>query len=180
MFYTIQDNMPNLNKLILGTSSFWILNLNYYSYVKELYFQCLLLSTISIISPLFWYDYKINSFYHKLDNLLCVLTLLYVIYNKSSLISIYNILLMFYFYYTSIIFTIYRKYYLQLYSHLLFRLYFYKIIFLSINQDQYHILNYDIKKYILNNIILILLTKNDYNLVKYIKYSLEIIIVLFI
>jgi len=58
MFYTIQDEMPINNRLILGTSSFWIINLIYYSYIHQLYFQSLLLSSITIISPLFWYYYK--------------------------------------------------------------------------------------------------------------------------
>jgi hypothetical protein len=92
MLYTTQDDMPNKNKLILGTSSYWIINLIYKSYIYELYFQSLLLTSIMIISPLFWYYYKINSIYHKLDNYLSILMLSSVIIQHYLTISYFDLL----------------------------------------------------------------------------------------
>jgi hypothetical protein len=77
MFYTIQDDMSIKNRLILGTSSFWIINLIYYSYIQNLYIQTFLLSSITIISPLFWYYYKINSIYQ------------FIIFNDKNLFVIH-------------------------------------------------------------------------------------------
>jgi hypothetical protein len=180
MFYTNQDNMPNKNKLILGTSSFWILNLIYYSFLEKLYLQSLLLTSITIISPIFWYNYKINSIYHKLDNYVSILIFIYIILYNYLLLSYIDIFFIISFYYTSLLFTIYKKYNIQLCFHLLFRLYFYKIIFLTINKNNILILYYDISKYILNNIFLIIITNNNYNLIKYILYSFQIIFILYI
>jgi hypothetical protein len=180
MFYTNQDNMPNKNKLILGTSSFWIINLIYYTYLEELYLLNLLLTFITIISPIFWYNYKINSIIHKLDNLLSILIFIYIILYNFILLSCIDIFFMLSCYFISIIFTIYKKYNIQLCFHLLFRLLFYKIIYLTINKNNITTLNNDIIKYSINNFFLIIFTNNNYNLIKYILYSLQIVLILYI
>jgi hypothetical protein len=104
MFYTSQDNMPNKNKLILGTSSLWILNLIYYSFIEELYLISLLLTSVTIISSIFWYNYKINSIYHKLDNYLSILILINLLLS-NSFNYYFEFIFMIKFYYLSIIYS---------------------------------------------------------------------------
>ena len=101
MFYNTQDDMPYKNRLILGTSSFWIINLIYKSYLNQLYFQSFLLTSIVIISPLFWYYYKINSIYHKLDTYLSIIMLSSVIIQHYLTISYFDLFILIKFYYLS-------------------------------------------------------------------------------
>jgi hypothetical protein len=177
MFYNTQDNMPYKNRLILGTSSFWIINLIYKTYLYELYFQTFLLSSIVIISPLFWYYYKINSIYHKLDNYLSIIMLSFVLIKNYSSISYFDIFIMIKFYYLSLIFTLRKNYNIQLWCHLLFRLFFYKILFLTI--DKTYDINYDIIKYISNNLFIFTITNNNnYSYIKYIIYSCQTILII--
>jgi hypothetical protein len=178
MFYNTQDNMPYKNRLILGTSSFWIINLIYKTYLYELYFQTFLLSSIVIISPLFWYYYKINSIYHKLDNYLSILMLSFVLIKNYSSISYFDLFIMIKFYYLSLIFTLRKNYNIQLWCHLLFRLFFYKILFLTI--DKTYDINYDIIKYISNNLFIFTITNNNnnYSYIKYIIYSCQTILII--
>jgi len=175
MFYKTQDNMPNRNRLILGTSSFWIINLIYYSFIHELYFQSLLLSSITIISPLFWYYYRINSIYHKLDNYLSILILINLLL-CNSFNYYFEFIFMIKFYYLSIIFTLRKNYNIQLFCHLMFRLLFYKMLMMSINNT--YKINYDIIKYLSNNLLLFMIN-NDKNKFKYnyLLYSIETMIV---
>jgi|694.fasta_scaffold83916_3 hypothetical protein len=178
MFYNTQDNMPYKNRLILGTSSFWIINLIYKTYIYELYFQSLLLTSIVIISPLFWYHYQINSIYHKFDNYLSILMLILVLINNYSSISYFDLFIMIKFYYMSLIFTHTKNYNIQLCCHLLFRLFFYKILYLTIDDKSYDI-NYDIIKYISNNLFIFTITNNNkYCYMKYIIYSCQTIFVI--
>jgi hypothetical protein len=177
MFYNTQDNMPYKNRLILGTSSFWIINLIYKTYLYELYFQTFLLSSIVIISPLFWYYYKINSIYHKLDNYLSIIMLSFVLIKNYSSISYFDLFIMIKFYYLSLIFTLRKNYNIQLWCHLLFRLFFYKILFLTI--DKTYDINYDIIKYISNNLFIFTITNNNnYSYIKYIIYSCQTILII--
>jgi len=180
MFYNTQDDMPYKNRLILGTSSFWIINLIYKTYLNQLYFQSLLLSSIVIISPLFWYYYKINSIFHKLDNYLCIFMLSFVIIQNYLSISYLDLFILLKFYYLSLIFTHIKKYNIQLWCHLLFRLFFYKILFLTI--DKTYDIYYDFIKYIVNNLIIITITtNNNYSAIKYIIYSCQtMLIIIFI
>ncbi len=170
--------MPNKNKLILGTSSYWIINLIYKSYIYELYFQSLLLTSIMIISPLFWYYYKINSIYHKLDNYLCISILILIIIQYYSIISYIDLFFMIKCYFLSMLFTKMKKYDIQLYCHLLFRLYFYKILYLTIDNSPFNNIIFDISKYVLNNLFLNIITTNDkFNYIKYVIYSCETIFI---
>jgi len=182
MFYKTQDNMPSRNRLILGTSSFWIINLIYHSYIRQLYFQTLLLSSITIISPLFWYYYIINSFYHKLDTYLSVLVLVNLI-TSNSFIYYLDLLFMIKFYYLSIIFTKRQNYNIQLGCHLIFRLFFYKMLMsnLNLNLNNYNI-NYDIIKYISNNLLLFFMNYDNNNKFRYnyLLYSIETMIIIII
>lgn len=182
MIYDIQDyDMPNINKLILGSSSFWVLNTIYYSYIKKQYFLMSLLSSISIISPIFWYNYEINSISHKLDFYLCSITFIYTIIRYYHYIHFYDIVLLINFYVLSRFFTFHKEYEFQLYSHLLFRSFFYKIIYLAINDNGFdYKLYYDLSKYFINNILLLTFTENNCDLITYIFYSSQIIIILFI
>ena len=169
--------MPYKNRLILGTSSFWIINLIYKTYLYELYFQTFLLSSIVIISPLFWYYYKINSIYHKLDNYLSIIMLSFVLIKNYSSISYFDLFIMIKFYYLSLIFTLRKNYNIQLWCHLLFRLFFYKILFLTI--DKTYDINYDIIKYISNNLFIFTITNNNnYSYIKYIIYSCQTILII--
>jgi hypothetical protein len=177
MFYNTQDDMPYKNRLILGTSSFWIINLIYKSYFNQLYFQSFLLTSIVIISPLFWYYYKINSIYHKLDNYLSILMLSSVIIQHYLTISYFDLFILIKFYYLSLIFTHIKNYNIQLWCHLLFRLFFYKILFLTI--DKSYDIHYDIIKYITNNIIIFIFTNNNYySPFKYIIYSCQTMLII--
>lgn len=177
MFYNNQDDMPYKNRLILGTSSFWIINLIYKSYLNQLYFHSFLLTSIVIISPLFWYYYKINSIYHKLDNYLSILMLSSVILQNYLTISYIDLFILIKFYYMSLIFTLRKNYNIQLCCHLLFRLFFYKILFPTI--DKSYDIHYDIIKYISNNLIIFTITNNNnYSPVKYIIYSCQTIIII--
>lgn len=182
MLYTIQDDMPNRNKMILGTSSFWILNTVYYFYLKKQYFQSFLLSSIAIASPIFWYNYEINSTAHYFDFYLSLITFIYTITRYYNYISIYDIIILIKFYFLSMYLTIHKEYEFQLYAHLLFRCYFYKILYLAINEDGFdYRLYYEMSKYIINNLFLISFTEDDnYNLISYGLYSSQTIIVLFI
>jgi len=182
MLYTIQDDMPNRNKMILGTSSLWILNMVYYFYIKQQYFQTFLLLSIAIASPIFWYSYEINSIAHKCDFYLSTITFIYTIIRYYYYISISDIFLLLKFYFLSMYLTIYKVYDFQLYAHLLFRCYFYKILYLVINDDSIdNKLYYEISKYIFNNLFLLTFTDNDnFNLTTYGLYSFQIIIVIFI
>lgn len=182
MLYTIQDDMPNRNKMILGTSSFWCLNMVYYFYLKKQYFQSFILLSITITSPIFWYSYEINSIAHKLDVYLSLIIFIYTIIRYQNYISFYDIVLLLHFYFLSLYLTIYKEYDFQLYAHLIYRCYYYKILYLTINDDGFdYRLYYDISKYALNSIFLISFTTNDnYNLVTYGLYSCQAIVVLFI
>jgi len=79
----------------------------------------------------------------------------------------------------SIIFTKRKNYNIQLASHLIFRLLFYKILMSNMNNNSYEI-NYDIIKYLSNNLLLFMI--NDKNKFKYnyLLYSIENLIIIII
>lgn len=179
MIYTIQDEMPNNNKLILGVSSFYILNLIYYSYLQKSYIYLIILSFLNIASSIFWYKYEINSFFHKLDWFLATILILYSYIISKKIIKDFLLLLSFYF--MSMFFTIYNIYYIQLYCHIIYRGFVYKIIYINLFKKEDYKLYYDISKIVSNTILLSLITSNDnYDIYKYSIYTFENIIILFI
>ena len=95
----------------------------------------LLLFLLSIISPVFWYNYKVNSFYHKIDKSIVISLFIYYLYfHFYYLISITSIIAIFYI--LSIKTCIYNNYELQLYSHLSFRYFTFLLLF-------HYIINYN-------------------------------------
>jgi hypothetical protein len=122
--------IPEKNKYILGISSLWILTILRNSLILLNPYLVLIIFSISIISPLFWYKYQINSLLHKLDKLLVwiivIINLKYAIYKLYILF-----LLIIYFFYLSEFFIIKRKFKHQLISHLLFRYFFFIWIYLT-------------------------------------------------
>lgn len=126
--------MPNKNKMILSISSLWILNLLSHCYRNNLYILSFLLAPLSIISPIFWYNYKINTIYHKLDKSIVISLFIYLLqtnyyiyYHIYKLISLVSIILTFYI--ISIKSCINNNYELQLYSHLSFRYFTFLLLY---------------------------------------------------
>jgi len=164
--------IPEKNKYILGISSLWIL---------LLFNNSLLLSLniilLSIISPIFWYKYEINSIYHKLDKLLVWTMILLNI--KNALIKLYistSIILfslIIFFYYLSEIFIIKRKFKYQILSHLLFRYFFFIWIYLTIFNNLYNI-PYITFGYIFHNYYLYLRIYK-YDLYNYLYYLYQLL-----
>jgi hypothetical protein len=122
--------IPEKNKYILGISSLWILTILRNSLILLNPYLVVIIFSISIISPLFWYKYQINSLLHKLDKLLVwiivIINLKYAIYKLYILF-----LLIIYFFYLSEFFIIKHKFKHQLISHLLFRYFFFIWIYLT-------------------------------------------------
>jgi len=137
LFTTNNDTtpIPNKNKFILGISSLWVLTLINHSLLISYLFS-INIFFISIISPIFWYKYELNSIYHKLDKLfvwsIFLLNLKYALNKLYYLVSIYLFSLIILFYYLSDYFTIKKKFKYQLISHLLFRYFFFIWIYLTI------------------------------------------------
>lgn len=135
--------MPNKNKMILSISSLWILNLLSHCYRNNLYILSFLLAPLSIISPIFWYNYKINTIYHKLDKSIVISLFIYLLqtnyyiyYHIYKLISLVSIILTFYI--ISIKSCINNNYELQLYSHLSFRYFTFLLLYnyiMNVNYD---------------------------------------------
>jgi hypothetical protein len=95
LFTTTSGNtspIPETNKYILAISSLWILTILRNSLISLNPFLSLNILSISIISPLFWYNYQINSIFHKLDKLLvwiiAIINLKYAIYQLYISITI--------------------------------------------------------------------------------------------
>jgi hypothetical protein len=116
--------IPVKNRAILGISTLWILTILSHNLLKN---QLLSINIIiiSIISPIFWYSYKINSIPHKLDKFF-VWTLIPILLPqtiKSNHLWLYitNINFMIICFCMSEISIIYKKYKYQLISHLAFR-----------------------------------------------------------
>ena len=179
MIYTIQDEMPNNNKIILGVSSFYLLNLIYYSYLKKSYIYLILLTSLNIASSIFWYKYEINSFFHKLDWYLAAILIIYSYIISKKLIRDFLLLISFYF--LSMLFTIFNNYDIQLYCHFIYRGFIYKIIYINLFKEEDFQLYYDISKITLNTMFLSSITNNDnYDIIKYSIYTFENIFILFI
>ena len=189
--YDDTNKMPNKNKMVLAVSSLWILNLLSHCYLNNLKFLLFLLSSLSIISPLFWYNYKVNSIYHKLDKSIVISFFIYLmqtkyyIYNHTyQLLSIISIIAIFYIISVkSCINNNNDNYELQLYSHLTFRYFSFLLLYnyvMNVMNNDNEIKN---KKYItlitieyiLLNFYLIIKIKNK-NIMKYIIYTILIII----
>jgi hypothetical protein len=116
--------IPYKNKIILSISSLWTLNLLSHTYINQFYFLFFVLSILSFISPIFWFNYKINSMYHKIDKFCVISLFIYIIqqniyYHMYKLFKFISIIL--FFYILSIKSSINNNYQLQLYSHLIFR-----------------------------------------------------------
>jgi hypothetical protein len=138
LFTTTSGNtspIPETNKYILAISSLWILTILRNSLISLNPFLSLNILSISIISPLFWYNYQINSIFHKLDKLLvwiiAIINLKYAIYQLYISITILLFSLIIYFFYLSEYFIIKKKFKHQLISHLLFRYFFFTWVYLT-------------------------------------------------
>jgi hypothetical protein len=187
--YDDTHKMPNKNKMILSISSLWILNLLSHCYYNNLKILLFLLSILSIISPVFWYNYKVNSLYHKIDKSIVISLFIYLMqtnyylyYHFYYLISITSIIAIFYI--LSIKTCIYNNYELQLYSHLSFRYFTFLLLF-------HYIINYNDNgnnnnknnnymklitiEYIIFNNYLIFKIKNK-KIIKYLFYNILIVI----
>ena len=175
--YDDTELMPNKNKIILGINSFWILNLITISYYKELYFLTTNLFLISIASPIYWYNYKINSIFHKLDKYSVISCFIYLFINESFYKILFNLFFIIPSYLLSSILCINKNYNLQLYLHLLFRYFTFVLLYNYIdnNNDNNYIFLIKIE-YILYNIYLCNNTYNsDKKLLTYLKHSIELI-----
>jgi hypothetical protein len=179
MLYTIQDEMPNNNKIILGASSCYLLNLIYYSYITKSYIYLFLISSVNIASSIFWYKYEVNSLSHKLDWYLATTLIIYSYIISKKIINEFLLLLSFYF--MSVIFTIYNNYEMQLCCHFIYRGFIYKIVYINLFNKEDFKLYYDILKIMFNTLLLSLITTKDpYDVYKYSIYSLENIVILFV
>lgn len=155
--------MNNENKIILGSTSLWCLVLTYHSFLEQFYFLSLLLSFISIISPLSYYDYNSNSNYYKLNKFLSIACLSYVsfqdfylIYNFKFYLS--NISFLTFFYILS-----HKSTVLELFSYLLFRWYWFILIFKFIMKMKHQTyFNNCTSLYFFNNFYLTIIA-NNYN-----------------
>jgi hypothetical protein len=179
--YDDNDIMPNKNKIILSTTSFWILNLISHSYYNKLYFLTLNISLIAIASSIYWYKYKNNSIYHKCDKYLVIVCFAYLFINMNIIKFISNFICIIPPYILSSVFSIYNNYELQLYSHLIFRLFSFKLIYDFIINDINYFLIIAIEN-IIFNIYLINFIKNDIdnNITHYINYSFKVITIVFL
>jgi hypothetical protein len=171
--------MPKKNKFILSISSFWILNLLYHIYINQLYYLTFLLSSISIISPIFWYNYRVNSIYHKLDKSLVLSSYMYVIsnnyyYNNIKYLILYSSLIFIFFIFSAKS-CINNNYNLQLYSHQIFRFLYFNLIY-NIIFDNNNYLYLILSEYILFSIYLNIKINNYYN--NYKKYLFKIMILI--
>jgi hypothetical protein len=169
LFTTTSGNtspIPETNKYILSISSLWILTILRNSLISLNPFISFCLISISIISTLFWYNYKINSIYHKLDKLLvwtiAIINLNYAIYKLYISITILLFSLIIYFFYLTEYFIINKKFKHQLISHLLFRYFFFTWVYLTYYNTllQFSLISFG---YLLHNFYLIkTINKNNY------------------
>lgn len=169
LFTTTSGNtspIPETNKYILSISSLWILTILRNSLISLNPFISFCLISISIISTLFWYNYKINSIYHKLDKLLvwtiAIINLNYALYKLYISITILLFSLIIYFFYLTEYYIIKNKFKHQLISHLLFRYFFFTWIYLTYYNTllQFSLISFG---YLLHNIYLIkTINKNNY------------------
>jgi hypothetical protein len=185
----IEREIKNKNKLILGVSSLWISLILYDCWINQLYLLWFCLSSLTIISPWFWYSYTLNSYLHKLDKYLSISCGLYSLYYwyfylyshiyyyillKSIIISFF--LMSSYFYNNSN-----HKY--QLYSHLLFRYFFFFLVYKTIhynnynlnNKNKFEIITYN---YFFNSIYLIIIIDDnyEYDLKNYLFYCSQVLL----
>jgi hypothetical protein len=169
LFTTTSGNtspIPETNKYILAISSLWILTILRNSLISLNPFLSLNILSISIISPLFWYNYQINSIFHKLDKLLvwiiAIINLKYAIYQLYISITILLFSLIIYFFYLTEYFIIKKKFKHQLISHLLFRYFFFVWVYLTYYNTllRFSLISFG---YILHNFYLIkTINKNNY------------------
>lgn len=179
LFSTYSNNqtpIPKQNQFILGISSLWILTIVY----KTSLLLSLNIILISIISPLFWYKYKLNSIFHKLDKLLVWTIVIQNIINYSIYLStsIPLISLTILFFYLSEYFIINKKFKCQLLSHLLFRYFFFIWIYINLYENLNY-LSYISIGYLSHNYYLFKNIRN-YNLWNYIYYLSELSIIIYI
>jgi len=172
--------IPNKNKYILGISTLWILIL----FKQSIMISSLLslnILLLSIISPIFWYKYELNSIYHKLDKIF-VWTLVFInlkiaiikLYISTTILFFSLIIL---FYYFSEIFVIKKKFVYQLISHLLFRYFFFLWIYLTIFND-FSDLPLITCGYIIHNYYLYIIIRK-YNIYNYLYYLFQLLFYFF-
>lgn len=177
--YDDSEIMPNKNKIILGISSFWIFNLLSHSYYKQLYFLTYNLSLISIASPIYWYNYKNNSIYHKFDKYLVIICLIYLFINENIINFLCNFIFIISSYISSSLYSIDNNYNLQLYSHLIFRFFTFKLIYDYIDINLIYFLLITLENFIFNIYLIYDINQNCNNdLIVYIKYSTKLIILI--
>ena len=151
--------LPEKNRIILGTSTSWIILLIEKALIIKEYISIILLTNIMITSILFWYNYKINSFNHYLDKTLTKIYGIYLFYKDIDIIKINGILL---FYLLSNYLSFKRRYNLQLLSHLLFRYIFFIWGYLNLNTNNNNELEIISIGYFTYNYYLFRIVKNNY------------------
>jgi len=170
LFLTTSNNstpLPLQNQFILGISSLWILTI----LPKTSLLLSLNIIMISIISPIFWYNYQLNSIFHKLDKLLVWTITFQNLYSLPSIqLSITLIPLIILFFYLSEYFIIIKNFKYQIFAHLLFRYFFFIWIYLNLYNNPIHLsYNYYLFIYI-----------HNYNLWNYIYYLSELSVIIYI
>lgn len=174
--------IPKKNCAILGISTLWILTIFSHNLITN---QLLAINIIliAIISPIFWYSYKINSIPHKLDKFF-VWTLMPILIPKtlqSNYLWLYiiNLNFMIICFCISEISIIYKKYTYQLITHLTFRyLFFAWCFFLSMDFELDYLYFIIISiSHIIHNIYLYInnFKLNIFNYLYYIHQTLSII-----
>lgn len=165
--------MPEKNKIIIGVSSFWVLNLISHSYYNNLNILTFHLILISIFSPLFWYNYNINNIFHKLDKYIVISCFTYLWFNMNYIIFITNLLFVIPPFILSSIACVDNNYKLQLYSHQIFRFFAFKIIFIYIDTISFYYFLLIAFEYILFTLYLISFDEITYK--NFYIHSFEII-----
>lgn len=185
----IEREIKNKNKLILGVSSLWISLILYDCWINQLYLLWFFLSSLTIISPWFWYSYHTNSYLHKLDKYLSISCGLYSLYYwyfyLYSHIYYYILLksiIIGFFLMSSYFYNISNHNY-QLYSHLLFRYFFFFLVYKTIHYNKYNLNNknkFEIitYNYFFNSIYLCIVIDDnyEYDLKKYLYYCSQVLL----
>lgn len=158
--------IPEKNKYILGLSSLWILTILRNSLLLDYSLLSFISILISIISPIFWYSYQLNSIFHKLDKILvwtiAIINLKYALIKLYISITILLFSLIIYFYYLSDFFIIKKNFKYQLISHLLFRYFFFVWIYLTFYNSLLQLSLISLGYIIHNYHLIMTINKNNY------------------
>lgn len=193
--FTIDNNIKreiiNKNKLILGVSSLWISTILYDCWINQFYLLLFSLSSLTIISPWFWYSYHFNSNLHKLDKYLSVSCGIYSLYYWYFYLysHLYYYLLLksivIWFFLMSVYFYSNSNHKYQLYTHLLFRYLYFFLVYNTIHYHDYYLNNNYYKNkleiitfnYFFNSIYLCISINDNYqyDLKKYLFYCSQVL-----